>query len=761
VLAGTSIAGLCLIAVLVAPILVRRRIASRARAAGLSVDYRSLALHWDRLELSDVRVAAEGVEAVASVGVLEARWSFAGMGDVRLRDVKAASPVSLEQLRQQLERWRSAHRHDSSTPASSSQRAVNVDGLAFQVGGRPAKPEFVGSVRSLALDHGELSVSGASLEVDSARYHLALDDLATRCELAPLRCRSVQASKALVRLDLAAPANEAPPPDASAAPAAPTAATDDALWQRAEAIRSRFTHALEVAPVGAELSVASITVVDAATESSFGPWTLHFASSVDAVAIELTPTTESQPKPLSLRAHVPRDAGRWTAELALGPQTIGSLGIKEGAYGLRDVDRSSVTFRGAIELDPAARSVAADGALQLHDFAIANAKVSEEPIEGVDLAVRGVLTASHSLADWSLTGGALEIGKLKLTLDGSYESSDGSPRFAATWAIPSTDCGEALASAPKALVPLLDGLQMQGTFAANGSVAIRGALSSPQPVVEVELSVDQRCRTVRAPAAIAASRFREPFAHRIYDPTGKPKTATFGPTTPGWVPYDRISPYVVDALLTCEDAGFFTHNGFSALAIRNAIIRNLKERRFAVGASTLSMQLAKNLYLDRRKLLSRKIQEAVLTTYLEQSFTKNELLELYLNVVELGPDLYGIGPAALHWFGRPAAELDPAEAMFLVSLLPSPVKRHSMFAAGAPSDGYLKYVRSLLAEAHKRGHLDDDEYQAALENPLTFHKPGTPLPPPRAAGGHLRLGTPGDEPTDEGPPLATSWAPIP
>jgi len=124
------------------------------------------------------------------------------------------------------------------------------------------------------------------------------------------------------------------------------------------------------------------------------------------------------------------------------------------------------------------------------------------------------------------------------------------------------------------------------------------------------------------------------------------------------------------------------------------------------------------------------VQEAVLTMWLEQSMQKNEILELYLNVIEFGPNLYGIGPASWHYFGRPASDLDPLEATFLVSILPAPVRRSSMWDAGALSPYYADYLRSLIREEHKRGKLDDQELDAALAETLVFHKPGMPAPEP-------------------------------
>src|SRR5690606_26000898 len=100
-------------------------------------------------------------------------------------------------------------------------------------------------------------------------------------------------------------------------------------------------------------------------------------------------------------------------------------------------------------------------------------------------------------------------------------------------------------------------------------------------------------------------------------------------------------------------------------AIHNSILENVKQRRFVRGASTISMQLAKNVYLKREKTLSRKLQEAVLTMLLEQEFTKQQLLELYLNVIEFAPGVYGVGPGAQHYFNTHPSQLSLGQALYI------------------------------------------------------------------------------------------------
>lgn len=139
-----------------------------------------------------------------------------------------------------------------------------------------------------------------------------------------------------------------------------------------------------------------------------------------------------------------------------------------------------------------------------------------------------------------------------------------------------------------------------------------------------------------------------------------------------WVPYSRISPYLVKAVIIAEDDKFWSHEGFDYEAIQKAIEKDIKAGKFKTGGSTISQQLAKNLYLSPKKSLFRKIEEAVITWKLERALSKRRILELYLNVVEWGDGVFGIEAASRHYFGKAAADLTPLEAARLAAVLPNP-----------------------------------------------------------------------------------------
>src|SRR4030043_81542 len=141
-----------------------------------------------------------------------------------------------------------------------------------------------------------------------------------------------------------------------------------------------------------------------------------------------------------------------------------------------------------------------------------------------------------------------------------------------------------------------------------------------------------------------------------------------------WVPLSDISPYLIKAVLIAEDDKFWGHEGFDYEAIRKAIERDLKAKRLKFGGSTLSQQLARNLYLSPGKSLLRKMSEALITWRMEKVLSKRRILELYLNVVEWGEGIFGIEAASRFYFGKPARDLNPEESARLAAVLPNPRK---------------------------------------------------------------------------------------
>jgi len=158
------------------------------------------------------------------------------------------------------------------------------------------------------------------------------------------------------------------------------------------------------------------------------------------------------------------------------------------------------------------------------------------------------------------------------------------------------------------------------------------------------------------------------------------------------VPYRAIAPNVKRAVLVAEDINFFSHHGFDVDEIRHAVSKALDDGEPPRGASTITQQLAKNLWLSPSRNPLRKLEEAILTWQLERTLPKRRILELYLNVAEFGPGVYGVEAASRRYFTKASAELIDDEAARLAAGLPSPATWHP----GSSRPGYQRHVESIL-----------------------------------------------------------------
>lgn len=224
------------------------------------------------------------------------------------------------------------------------------------------------------------------------------------------------------------------------------------------------------------------------------------------------------------------------------------------------------------------------------------------------------------------------------------------------------DCADWLRALPNELkTPPIDQVKFKGTL---------GFSLETQP--QVKFKLHNNC-SIDGPIPSFIKALSGKFAYTAYHPNSGGKfERVSGPGSLEWVPFELVSDTMVKALTTTEDPGFFSHRGIIPQAIENSIRDNLRLGKFFRGGSTITMQLAKNLWLSRKRTLGRKIQEAILTVALESSLPKEKILELYLNVVEFGPDLYGIGPGANKLLGTPPSNITLSQALYLVLRLPAP-----------------------------------------------------------------------------------------
>jgi len=198
---------------------------------------------------------------------------------------------------------------------------------------------------------------------------------------------------------------------------------------------------------------------------------------------------------------------------------------------------------------------------------------------------------------------------------------------------------------------------------------------------------------------------------RVKDWKGNFHPFTVGPKNRYWTPSAAIPAEMKWAVILAEDSRFYKHEGIDVKAIKNAIRYDLEKKSLARGASTITQQTAKNLFLSREKSINRKIKEVILAYRMEDALTKGRILELYLNVVELGPMVYGIGHGARYYFGKPASALTPRECAFLAAMLPGPRVAYNPYLNMGKVVRRSEMILKLL---RRKGILSAGEYQVAL-----------------------------------------------
>lgn len=184
-----------------------------------------------------------------------------------------------------------------------------------------------------------------------------------------------------------------------------------------------------------------------------------------------------------------------------------------------------------------------------------------------------------------------------------------------------------------------------------------------------------------------------------------------GPKNRRWTPSNRIPPEMKWAVILAEDSNFYKHDGIDVKAIKEAIKYDLEKQSMARGASTITQQVAKNVFLSREKTITRKLKEVYLAWRMEQELTKGRILELYLNVVELGPMVYGIGHGSQYYFGKPASAMTPRECAFLAAMLPGPRVAYNPYRNLGK---VLSRSNMILRKLRSKGVISSDELQVAL-----------------------------------------------
>ncbi len=756
---------------------IRSAVVERAGRLGLRAVIQSAFPALDGLRLRGVSLELEGVPGVR-VWVDEVRVDWGTRRPVAVHGVTITALGDASALRERLERWRSARSAVGEPVDGHSGPWPRVDGVVLDWRRGTSEEDERVHVSNATLLRGEskLEVTAelASARIRGVGFRLTGVSATVAKEgpswrLAALKTDGIEVSQESDVALLGPPTgSSAVVPSASAASPEPKEVpsarspseslarepsrmgVEGAIGARIRVARARLQ---ALANVMDELLLPKATVtlegtrirlqVDA-QRLELGPGTLSMRRAEGMLTLELEPTSVPPPvgrdaleRPLRFRLSVPVPSGKsgtqraLRAELSGGPLPLAQLGLKEGDLGLSDVAKATLSSDLTLEFDETSEVARVDGSGKVRRLSIRHPKLADDTLAGLELAWRGTFEARLDGSSIDARAIEVDVGQFKILLAGTYKHEGPvtatAPPFQhakvdVRFDLPLTNCQAIFDSLPTALVPKLAGMSFAGSLAARGHVRF-DTDALPQSY-DVDWDGTQSCRILEAPETVRLERFRRPFEKLVYTPEGEERTMTFGPGSPQWVPFQGISKFMQVAVQLCEDGRFFRHHGFDKEAIVNSMRDNLIAGGFRRGASTISMQLAKNLFLSRDKVLSRKLQEAILTLYLEQELTKQEILELYFNVIEYGPMVYGIGPAARHHFGTTPFRLTLGQSLYLASILQNP-KKQFYGSDGAVMPARMDYLRKLMKLGAKIHLLSDSEVEEGMEEPIVFGQPGS------------------------------------
>jgi hypothetical protein len=370
---------------------------------------------------------------------------------------------------------------------------------------------------------------------------------------------------------------------------------------------------------------------------------------------------------------------------------------------------------------------------------VSHQRLDREPWRGLDLAARG--HGSVSLAARRLVLERAQVTGLGLALE-VRGALDLAPALRGQWHLETPKhaplvCAALLPAQAAPVREVLAGMDLEGRLGLGMSLLFDAEAWED---LALELALEPRCRVRREPArlqellpALRGGGRRHPPGGAPPDPAQPARLAQPAPPAqPAQLPIDRghrdyvplgaMPAWLPAAFLTAEDGRFFAHPGFDLEMIRRALAHDLEVADFARGASTITQQLAKNLFLGPERTLARKLEELVLAWRLHELLPKRRILELYLNVIELGPGIRGVKRAAEVYFGKPVAALTPLEAAHLAALTPNPLGYARRFREGRVDEGWLLKLYDLLGMMKRSGRLSAAELAAARNARLSLNR---------------------------------------
>lgn len=298
------------------------------------------------------------------------------------------------------------------------------------------------------------------------------------------------------------------------------------------------------------------------------------------------------------------------------------------------------------------------------------------------------------------------LNKLKIQPFASY-STEKDTVYKLRIKIPETQAQDFITSLPKGLFSHFEGMEAKGSF--NYNLDFEFNKNKPNKLIFDSQFHKNNLQIVKYGEA-DLEKLNHEFTYRAIENGILQRPIIVGKSNPHFTSYEELPTVLKNAVLTSEDPSFMKHRGFITEAFKQSIIKNIKTKKFARGASTISMQLIKNVFLTREKTLSRKLEEILLVYILENNriTSKERMLEVYFNIIEWGPNVYGIGEAATFYFQKRPQELNLNECLFLASIVPKPKKFMWQFDINGNQKEYVvknqNFIKNIML---KRGLLTE------------------------------------------------------
>lgn len=310
-----------------------------------------------------------------------------------------------------------------------------------------------------------------------------------------------------------------------------------------------------------------------------------------------------------------------------------------------------------------------DGYSSINNLIVNNPKIASKDvvINSARFDYRWIVGKRFIALDSTST---LQLNSIKCRPYVSY-TNDEAKIYELKLEIPKMKAQDFISSLPTGLFRHFEGMEATGNF----SYALNFKYNDKQPnniVFESTLRPD-KIKIIRYGEA-DLNKINGPFTYRAIDKGVLQRPILVGPGNWNYTPLSQMSPYLKKCVLTSEDPSFMQHRGFINAAFKESITKNIKTKKFSRGASTISMQLVKNVFLTREKTLSRKLEEILLVYILENNkiSSKDRMLEVYFNVIEWGPNVYGIAEASQFYFQKKPWDLNVNQCLFLATIIPNP-----------------------------------------------------------------------------------------